>query len=75
MMQNLLIENGGIINISNITLPKGSYVQLQPHSTTFTELSNPRSVLEKALRKFSCMTKGNAVCCLLSAISYSLDHP
>jgi ubiquitin fusion degradation protein 1 len=67
MMQNLLIENGGIINISNITLPKGSYVQLQPHSTTFTELSNPRSVSVCRLLSVVCYLL-SVVCCLPSAV-------
>jgi len=50
-----------IIKMRNVTLPKGTYVQLRPHRTVFTELSNPRVVLEKALRNFSCLTKNDTI--------------
>lgn len=50
-----------LIRLRNITLAKGTYVQLRPHRTKFTELSNPRVVLEKALRNFSCLTKGGTI--------------
>ena len=33
MMQNLLVEEGAVVTISSATLPKGTYVKLQPHTT------------------------------------------
>ena len=56
MMQNLLLEEGGLITVTNVSLPKASYVKLQPQSTDFLEISNPRAVLEHALRNYSCVT-------------------
>jgi len=47
MMQNLGLESGSLLQVRNVTLPKGKFVQLQPHQTKFTELANPRVVLEK----------------------------
>jgi hypothetical protein len=61
MMAGLCLQNGAIVDIKSATLRKGTYVKLQPHKTKFTTLSNPRIVLEKALRSFSCLTKGGTI--------------
>lgn len=44
MMQNLLIESGGLLIVKNVTLKKGTYVKFQPHTIKFTQLHNPRVV-------------------------------
>jgi ubiquitin fusion degradation protein 1 len=56
MMQNLLLEEGSLITVTNVSLPKATFVKLQPQSTDFLEISNPRAVLEHALRNYSCVT-------------------
>jgi ubiquitin fusion degradation protein 1 len=61
MMQNLLIEEGAVITVTNVSLPKATFVKLQPQSVDFLEISNPRAVLEHALRNFSCVTKGDVI--------------
>ena len=61
MMQNLLIEEGAVITVTNVSLPKASFVKLQPQHVDFLEISNPRAVLEHALRNFSCVTKGDVI--------------
>lgn len=61
MMQNLLIEEGSVITVTNASLPKAAFVKLQPQSVDFLEISNPRAVLEHALRNFSCVTKGDII--------------
>lgn len=61
MMQNLLIESGSMIVVENVKIPKGTYVKFQPHTIKFTQLHNPRIVLERALRNFSCLTKGDTI--------------
>jgi ubiquitin fusion degradation protein 1 len=61
MMQNLLIEEGTLISVRNVSLPKATFVKLQPQSVDFLEISNPRAVLEHALRNFSCVTKGDVI--------------
>ncbi len=33
-----------------MSLPKGTYVKLQPHTTDFINISNPKAVLETTLR-------------------------
>lgn len=61
MMQNLLIEEGSLLTVKNVSLPKATFVKLQPQSVDFLEISNPRAVLEHALRNFSCVTIGDVI--------------
>lgn len=56
MMQNLLLEEGAVVRLSSVTLPKGTFVKLQPHSSDFLDITNPRAVLERTLRGFTCLT-------------------
>lgn len=56
MMQNLLLEEGSLVSVRNVSLPKANMIKLQPQSTDFLDISNPRAVLEHALRNFSCVT-------------------
>jgi len=62
MMQNLLIEEGSVISVRNVSLPKATFVKLQPQHVDFLEITNPRAVLEHSLRNFSCVTKGDVIC-------------
>jgi len=62
MMQNLLIEEGSLLTITNVSLPKATFVKLQPQHVDFLDIHNPRAVLEHALRSFSCVTKGDVIC-------------
>jgi len=61
MMQNLLIEEGSVLSVTNISLPKATFVKLQPQNLDFLEITNPRAVLEHALRKYSCVTAGDTI--------------
>ena len=61
MMQNLLIEEGALLTVVNVSLPKATFVKLQPQHVDFLEITNPRAVLEHALRNFSCVTKGDVI--------------
>ena len=47
MMDNLKILEGDLILLKNVSLPKGTYVKLQPHTTDFVNISDPKAVLEK----------------------------
>jgi ubiquitin fusion degradation protein 1 len=38
------------MQVRNVSLPKGTYVKLQPHTTDFINISNPKAVLETTLR-------------------------
>eukprot|EP00457_Paulinella_chromatophora_P011931 gb/GEZN01012099.1/.p1 GENE.gb/GEZN01012099.1/~~gb/GEZN01012099.1/.p1 ORF type:complete len:353 (+),score=39.11 gb/GEZN01012099.1/:35-1060(+) len=73
IMENLKVKNGGMVRIKNVSLPKGQYVKFQPHSVKFTELSNPRVVLERALRNYSCLTQGDTIIINHGGIKYPVD--
>jgi len=62
MMQNLLVEEGSVISVTNVSLPKATFVKLQPQHKDFLDITNPRAVLEHALRNFSCVTRGDIIC-------------
>ncbi|CAL5227295.1 g10230 [Coccomyxa viridis] len=73
MMQNLLIEEGSLVSITSATLPKGTYVKLQPHTKDFLDISNPKAVLEMTLRGFSCLTRGDCICLHYNNKKYYID--
>ena len=58
MMENLLLREGDIVEFKNASLPKGTYVKLQPVTSDFLDITNPKAVLEKTLRSYSCLTTG-----------------
>ena len=45
MMENMLLLEGDIVQVKNASLAKGTYVKLQPHSTDFLDISNPKAML------------------------------
>jgi len=59
MMQNLLLTEGQAVKLRNVSLPKGSFVKLQPVTSDFLDISNPKAVLERTLRSYSCLTVGD----------------
>mmetsp|Transcript_15845 Transcript_15845/g.32573 ORF Transcript_15845/g.32573 Transcript_15845/m.32573 type:complete len:386 (-) Transcript_15845:76-1233(-) len=73
IMQNLLIPEGGLLTVTNVSLPKASFVKLQPQHVDFLEISNPRAVLEHALRNYSCVTKGDVICIPYNDKNYYLE--
>lgn len=73
MMQNLLIEEGSVISVTNVSLPKATFVKLQPQHVDFLEITNPRAVLEHALRNYSCVTKGDVICLPYNSKNYHFE--
>jgi len=61
MMRNLLLEEGGMVHIENDTLPVATYSKFQPQSSDFLDITNPKAVLENALRNFACLTTGDMI--------------
>uniref|UniRef100_A0A6A7FYA0 Ubiquitin fusion degradation protein 1 homolog n=1 Tax=Hirondellea gigas TaxID=1518452 RepID=A0A6A7FYA0_9CRUS len=73
LMKNIGITDGALVLLRNVTLPKGTFIQLCPHDSKFTMLSDPRVILEKKLRGYSCMTKGSTIAIQYSGFTYLLD--
>ena len=44
------------LQISSTDIPLGQFVKLEPQSTDFLDISDPKAVLEKVLRNFSTLT-------------------
>jgi ubiquitin fusion degradation protein 1 len=60
MMQTLSLEPGDLLQIKSTDLPSGSFIKLQPQSMSFINaISDPKAVLENALRNFSALTVGD----------------
>ncbi|XVE79564.1 hypothetical protein DITRI_Ditri14bG0068700 [Diplodiscus trichospermus] len=61
MMQNMLLQEGDIVQVKNASLSKGTYVKLQPHTKDFLDISNPKAILETTFRSYSCLTIGDTI--------------
>ncbi|KAH8920004.1 UFD1-domain-containing protein [Atractiella rhizophila] len=61
MMERLQLVEGDVIRITGCKLPKGKRVKIQPQSVDFLQLSDPKAVLEQALRNFSCLTANDII--------------
>lgn len=66
MMHNLLLEEGGLLQIESISLPIATFSKFQPQSEDFLDITNPKAVLENGLRNFACLTTGDII-----AITYN----
>jgi ubiquitin fusion degradation protein 1 len=73
MMQNMLLQEGDIVRVKSATLPKGTFVKLQPHTKDFLDISNPKAVLETTLRNFSCLTAGDNIMVAYNNKKYYID--
>lgn len=65
MMRHLCLQEGEQVAVESASLPTATFARFQPQSTEFLDISNPKAVLETALRRFNCLTKGDVF-----AISY-----
>jgi ubiquitin fusion degradation protein 1 len=61
LMQNLALQEGDVVQLETASLPKARYVKLQPHLTEFTQMTNPRAVLETRLRHYTALTEGDEI--------------
>ncbi|KAI1461083.1 UFD1-domain-containing protein [Annulohypoxylon moriforme] len=59
MMQTLQLDVGDMIQIKTTSLELAKMVKLQPQSTNFLDISDPKAVLEKAFRNFATLTRGD----------------
>lgn len=59
MMGNMLLTEGQPVTFTSVSLPKGNFVKLQPVTSDFLDIHNPKAVLERALRSYSCLTVGD----------------
>jgi ubiquitin fusion degradation protein 1 len=72
MMQTLLLEAGDLVQIKSTDLAAATLVKLQPQSTNFLDISDPKAVLENAFRNFSTLTKGDIFSFLYNDTVYDI---
>ncbi|THH27490.1 hypothetical protein EUX98_g6688 [Antrodiella citrinella] len=79
MMETLRLQEGDTIRINGTELPKGKMVKLQAQQVHFLEISDPKAVLEQALRNFSALTQGDIIEISYNSIVFGLlvmeTHP
>lgn len=73
MMQNLYLKPGDVLQIRSVTMKKGTHVTFRPQSTEFLKLQNPKVILEKKLRCFSALTKGDTIVIKHAENQYYID--
>ncbi|XP_048235831.1 ubiquitin recognition factor in ER-associated degradation protein 1 isoform X2 [Ricinus communis] len=73
MMENMLLQEGDLVQLKNASLMKGTYVKLQPHTTDFLDISNPKAILETSLRNYSCLTTGDTIMVAYNNKKYYID--
>lgn len=56
MMETLSLSPGSLIRVANVDLPSGTFVKIEPQSTDFLDITDPKAVLENALRNFTTLT-------------------
>ena len=44
MMNNLLLEEGSIVQVENVSLPVATFAKFQPQSPDFLDITNPKAV-------------------------------
>ncbi|KAF8238574.1 UFD1-domain-containing protein [Tricholoma matsutake] len=72
MMKTLRLNEGDPIRITGTELQKGRLVKLQAQSIHFLEISDPKAVLEQALRNFSALTQGDIIEISYNSIVFGL---
>ncbi|XP_010521864.1 PREDICTED: ubiquitin fusion degradation protein 1 homolog isoform X2 [Tarenaya hassleriana] len=73
MMQNMLLQEGDLVQVKSASLVKGTYIKLQPHTQDFLDITNPKAILETALRSYSCLTTGDTIMVPYNNKKYFID--
>jgi len=72
MMKTLRLSEGDAVRITGTELPKGRFVKLQAQHVHFLEISDPKAVLEQALRNFTVLTQGDIIEISYNSIVFGL---
>ncbi|KAF8485621.1 ubiquitin fusion degradation protein I [Gautieria morchelliformis] len=72
MMKTLRLNEGDPIRITGAQIAKGKRVKLQAQTVDFLEISDPKAVLEQALRNFTALTQGDMIEISYNSITFQL---
>lgn len=61
IMQNLSVELGSLVLVSNVSLPLATFSLFKPRNEAFFQIQDHKSVLEQALGSYSCLTVGDVI--------------
>jgi len=73
MVRHLVLEEGDTVIVTNVLLPKAKEVTIRPYETRFTELSNPKAVLEETLKHYACLSKGDTIALQYNDETFEFD--
>ncbi len=59
MMTYLDLADHTLVTFDLAILPKATFCRFQPQSSSFLEITNPKAMLENALRRFACLSQGD----------------
>lgn len=59
LMEHLGLQVGDHVQLRRVKLPMGEKLMLQPHSSSFTKIPNPKAMLEWQLRSFVAVAQGD----------------
>lgn len=77
-MQNLLLEEGGLVQVESVNLQVATYSKFQPQSPDFLDITNPKAVYPFEIRRVLLNKRGvmltgkQGVLCLTCA--YFREH-
>ncbi|KAF2353583.1 Ubiquitin fusion degradation protein Ufd1-like [Trinorchestia longiramus] len=66
MMRNLLLDEGDSVQVQSVSVPVATFSKFEPQNVEFLDITNPKAVLENALRNFACLTTDDVI-----AINYN----
>ena len=67
-----MIDEGETLTVESATLPVASYSKFEPQSPDFLDITNPKAMLENALRSFACLTSGDMIAIRYNSKLYEL---
>lgn len=73
MLQNLMLEEGGLVQVESASLPVATFAKFQPQSVDFLDMTNPRAVLESRLRHFACLSTGDVIAIMYNNKVYEMS--
>lgn len=56
MMQNLLLEEGGLVQVESVNLQVATYSKFQPQSPDFLDITNPKAVYPFTITTWTART-------------------
>ncbi|EAY72502.1 uncharacterized protein [Oryza sativa Japonica Group] len=73
MMEHLGLRENDLVLLRSTSIPKATFIKLQPHTSDFHKLSEPRYLLEYNFRNYFCLTTGETIAVAAGDRFYYLD--